>query len=619
MDLKLKPLIYIFLIFGIVLGAFGVVLAAFNEQINYQGKLTDSSNLAVADGEHCLKFRLMDAATDGNELWAEEWDTATSKITTTSGLFSVMLGTHQYLSSVNFNQTSLYLEVQYDPGCDDTYEEVFSPRKRLGAVPAAFEAEQLGGVASGSFLRSDTSDTFTSGTLTIDAGTTLDVSAATLALANNQIAWLKVSKTSSAINDIGDVTISSPADNEVLAYNSGTSTWINQTAAEAGLSVTGHTHTLSEGATDVTSTAAELNLLDLSGLTSGNLLVATGASSATWQSTGVLLSSPTIQGTVSAGAGLTMPAFTSGNITMGDGGTIGQAAGPLLTFDNSDDYLEITGGNVGIGTTGPDRKLDVLDASNPQFRITQADGSVYIEFQVAATTGDLTLNLDPGDDITFAGTGSSPGANLWICKGSDCPDYSLDDDGSLFVEGYAYFAGDKIKYPSELGRPKRTIILTATGAITPDTNGAAQTKNDGTNFTYYTLDFDSATDESAYWEFVIPDSFDSSTNCNVYVHWTASDGTAGHGVSWKFATLGRTEDEVLDASVVDEVEIEDALIAVDDVMISAAGSLNDDWGTGEYAVVKVYRDVDDYSGTNLSADAKLLQVKIEYSVTQESD
>jgi len=37
------------------------------------------------------------------------------------------------------------------------------------------------------------------------------------------------------INDIGDVTISSPADNEILAYNSATSQWINQTASEAGL------------------------------------------------------------------------------------------------------------------------------------------------------------------------------------------------------------------------------------------------------------------------------------------------------------------------------------------------------------------------------------------------
>ena len=39
-----------------------------------------------------------------------------------------------------------------------------------------------------------------------------------------------------AINDLTDVTISGvPADNEVLAYDTGTSEWINQTAAEAGL------------------------------------------------------------------------------------------------------------------------------------------------------------------------------------------------------------------------------------------------------------------------------------------------------------------------------------------------------------------------------------------------
>lgn len=43
----------------------------------------------------------------------------------------------------------------------------------------------------------------------------------------------------------------------------------------------------------------------------------------------------------------------SGNIVMGDGGTIGQAAGPLIAFDDTNNYLEITGANVGIGTTAP--------------------------------------------------------------------------------------------------------------------------------------------------------------------------------------------------------------------------------------------------------------------------
>lgn len=48
-----------------------------------------------------------------------------------------------------------------------------------------------------------------------------------------------------ALDDIGDVTITTPADNEVLAYNSGTGTFINQTASEAGLATASHSHAIS--------------------------------------------------------------------------------------------------------------------------------------------------------------------------------------------------------------------------------------------------------------------------------------------------------------------------------------------------------------------------------------
>lgn len=45
-----------------------------------------------------------------------------------------------------------------------------------------------------------------------------------------------------AINDVTDITITSVADNEVLAYDSVSGDWINQTAAEAGLATSGHNH-----------------------------------------------------------------------------------------------------------------------------------------------------------------------------------------------------------------------------------------------------------------------------------------------------------------------------------------------------------------------------------------
>jgi len=123
--------------------------AVFLEQINYQGKLTNKQGAPVEDGGKCMKFRLMDSEIGGNEVWSEEWTTSTEMVITTKGLFSVMLGKYNSLSNVNFFQP-LYLEVQYDPGCDGTYEEVFSPRKPLGAVSASFEAKKLLGYDWGS-------------------------------------------------------------------------------------------------------------------------------------------------------------------------------------------------------------------------------------------------------------------------------------------------------------------------------------------------------------------------------------------------------------------------------------------------------------------------------------
>ena len=38
-----------------------------------------------------------------------------------------------------------------------------------------------------------------------------------------------------ALNSLSDVTITSPADNDLLAYDAGSSLWINQTPSQAGL------------------------------------------------------------------------------------------------------------------------------------------------------------------------------------------------------------------------------------------------------------------------------------------------------------------------------------------------------------------------------------------------
>ena len=59
-----------------IVGVFGVLgitkaTAAYNPQINYQGKLANSSNIAVADGQYPIIFSLYSAATGGSAVWTE--------------------------------------------------------------------------------------------------------------------------------------------------------------------------------------------------------------------------------------------------------------------------------------------------------------------------------------------------------------------------------------------------------------------------------------------------------------------------------------------------------------------------------------------------------------------
>lgn len=58
------------------------------------------------------------------------------------------------------------------------------------------------------------------------------------------LSFSSISGSGSAIplGDLSDVTITSVGDNEVLAFDAATSTWINQTAAEAGLAAANHNH-----------------------------------------------------------------------------------------------------------------------------------------------------------------------------------------------------------------------------------------------------------------------------------------------------------------------------------------------------------------------------------------
>lgn len=109
-----------------------------------------------------------------------------------------------------------------------------------------------------------------------------------------------------------------------------------------------------------------------------------------------------------------------------------------LVFETTDtltmtERVRIAGnGNVGINTAGPDRKLDVLDASAPQARLTYTDGTVYTDLQTNSS-GQLVL-APTGDKVYVPSGGSSANAAV----GGTIFDYFTDAGNGTTVETDLY-------------------------------------------------------------------------------------------------------------------------------------------------------------------------------------
>ena len=75
----------------------GSVFAAtgINQTINFQGKVVNTNGTNVSDGNYNMIFELYDASAAGSQLWTETWNSGTSQVSLTDGVFRVALGTSQ--------------------------------------------------------------------------------------------------------------------------------------------------------------------------------------------------------------------------------------------------------------------------------------------------------------------------------------------------------------------------------------------------------------------------------------------------------------------------------------------------------------------------------------------
>jgi hypothetical protein len=117
-------------------------------------------------------------------------------------------------------------------------------------------------------------------------------------------------------------------------------------------------------------------------------------------------------------------------------------------FETSDPILlQPTGGLVGIGTTGPDAKLDVLSTTE-QLRLTYTDGSVYTSF-TTSSGGDLTI-APSGGDTNVTGTLGLSG--------------KITTYNNVATEGYGVPAIVDVTEQTGIGADTSLVALSGTGA-----------------------------------------------------------------------------------------------------------------------------------------------------------
>lgn len=88
-----------------------------------------------------------------------------------------------------------------------------------------------------------------------------------------------------------------------------------------------------------------------------------------------------------------------------------------------------TYGNVGIGTGGPDRRLDVADSSNPQLRLTYTDGTTYTDFQTNSS-GQLALQPTAGISL-FNTAGVNNSIRIFGSGGSNYTQLTHDNTNAI--------------------------------------------------------------------------------------------------------------------------------------------------------------------------------------------
>lgn len=128
----------------------------------------------------------------------------------------------------------------------------------------------------------------------------------------------------------------------------------------------------------------------------------------------------------------------------------------------------------------------------------------------------------------------------------------------------------------------------------------------------YSLDFDASANEYAQWSVWMPDTWNAGT-ITFAVVWTAASGTLAATYEWNLQATAYANDDPIDVAWGSAVEIEDALITLEDIHYTVESGALTVGGTpvaGELVQFRAFRDAINDSG---DSDGKLIGIKIYYT------